>query len=223
MACRTDTLPHFLTDVANAIRTKAGTSGTIQASSFDTAIANIPSGGGGTLEVPSDVGISFTHSSTSDWSFLSDMDFSSVETFDNMFESCDIDGETMPQIDTSSATSMDMMFSNCSSMETAPTLNTSNVAYMSYMFDSCSSLTTVPQYDTSSVESLENMFSGCESLSETSLNNILGMCITVDDEVYSGDKTLTYLGIDTSIYGPSTIEGLANYQDFIDAGWAIEE
>ena len=43
---RVDTLPHFLTDVADAIRTKAGTSGAIQASAFDTAIANIPSGGG---------------------------------------------------------------------------------------------------------------------------------------------------------------------------------
>ena len=47
---RTDTLPHFLTDVADAIRTKAGTSGTIQASTFDTAIANIP-GGGSSLNV----------------------------------------------------------------------------------------------------------------------------------------------------------------------------
>lgn len=42
---RTDTLPHFLTDVADAIRTKGGTSATIQASSFDTAIANLPGGG----------------------------------------------------------------------------------------------------------------------------------------------------------------------------------
>ena len=36
--------------MADAIRTKAGTSGTIQASAFDTAISNIPSGGGGTVE-----------------------------------------------------------------------------------------------------------------------------------------------------------------------------
>lgn len=43
---RTDTLGNFLTDVADAIRTKAGTSEPIQASSFDTAIENIPSGGG---------------------------------------------------------------------------------------------------------------------------------------------------------------------------------
>ena len=46
---RTDTLGNFLTDVADAIRTKAGTSEPIQASSFDTAIANIPSGGGADL------------------------------------------------------------------------------------------------------------------------------------------------------------------------------
>lgn len=43
---RTDTLGHFLTDVADAIRTKTGSADTIQASSFDTAIENIPSGGG---------------------------------------------------------------------------------------------------------------------------------------------------------------------------------
>jgi len=50
---RTDTLGNFLTDVAGAIRTKAGTSDPIQASAFDTAIANIPSGGNG-WQRPSD-------------------------------------------------------------------------------------------------------------------------------------------------------------------------
>ncbi len=44
---RTDTLGHFLTDVADAIRTKTGSEATITASEFDTAIGNIPSGGGG--------------------------------------------------------------------------------------------------------------------------------------------------------------------------------
>lgn len=42
---RIDTLGNFLTDVADAIRTKTGSSEPIQASSFDTAIENIPSGG----------------------------------------------------------------------------------------------------------------------------------------------------------------------------------
>lgn len=44
---RTNTLPNFLTDVADAIREKKGTEETIQASDFDTEIASI-SGGGST-------------------------------------------------------------------------------------------------------------------------------------------------------------------------------
>lgn len=43
---RTDNLTNYLTDIANAIRTKGGTTGEINASQFDTAIANIPSGSG---------------------------------------------------------------------------------------------------------------------------------------------------------------------------------
>lgn len=50
---RTDTLGNFLTDVASAIRTKAGTSDLIQASTFDTAIENLPSGG---VSTPTSVG-----------------------------------------------------------------------------------------------------------------------------------------------------------------------
>ena len=42
---RTDTLPHFLSDVADAIRTKKGSEDTIQASDFDTEIENLPGGG----------------------------------------------------------------------------------------------------------------------------------------------------------------------------------
>lgn len=42
---RVDTLVHFLTDVADSIRAKKGTSGAIQASDFDTEIASISSGG----------------------------------------------------------------------------------------------------------------------------------------------------------------------------------
>lgn len=43
---RTDTLTHFLTDVASAIKTKKGSQASILASNFDTEIANLPSGGG---------------------------------------------------------------------------------------------------------------------------------------------------------------------------------
>jgi len=49
---RVDNLDHFLTDVADAIRTKTGSQETIQASDFDTEIENIPSGGVGTIDTP---------------------------------------------------------------------------------------------------------------------------------------------------------------------------
>ena len=42
---RTDTLGNFLTDVAEAIRTKEGTTKTIPASEFDTRISNLSGGG----------------------------------------------------------------------------------------------------------------------------------------------------------------------------------
>lgn len=43
---RTDTLDNFLTDVANSIRTKKGTTNSIPASNFDTEIESIETGGG---------------------------------------------------------------------------------------------------------------------------------------------------------------------------------
>ena len=48
---RTDNLTNFLTDVADAIRSKKGTSGVIPASSFDTEIESISGGGGGNTDI----------------------------------------------------------------------------------------------------------------------------------------------------------------------------
>lgn len=54
---RTDTLGHFLTDVADAIRSKTGSSSAIQASDFDTEIESISGGGQGyTITVSVDGG-----------------------------------------------------------------------------------------------------------------------------------------------------------------------
>lgn len=55
------TLTSLFSDIANAIRTKGGTSGTIVADNFPTAIANLPSGGGGATNL---VHGTFTTSST---------------------------------------------------------------------------------------------------------------------------------------------------------------
>ena len=46
---RTDNLNNFLTDVADSIRKKKGTTGLIPASEFDTEIDSIETGGGSTV------------------------------------------------------------------------------------------------------------------------------------------------------------------------------
>lgn len=51
---RTDNLSNFLTDIADAIRTKTGEAGTISASDFDTKIANIPTSDGG-IKIDGDI------------------------------------------------------------------------------------------------------------------------------------------------------------------------
>ena len=52
---RTDTLGNFLTDVAEAIRAKEGTTEKIHASDFDTRISNLPSGSGDGENLTSEV------------------------------------------------------------------------------------------------------------------------------------------------------------------------
>ena len=47
---KTDNLSDFLTDVANSIRTKTGTTEQINAQDFSNKILNIPSGGENTLK-----------------------------------------------------------------------------------------------------------------------------------------------------------------------------
>ena len=54
----------------------------------------------------------------------------------------------IPQIDTSSVTSMYYMFSSCTSLTTVPLFDTSNVTGMNSMFQYCYNLTTVPQFNT---------------------------------------------------------------------------
>lgn len=217
---RTDTLPHFLTDVADAIRTKTGSQETIQASSFDTAISNIPSGG--------DVSEYFTStipSGNSNYGGLKD----AIKTIpSNMtpqgtslnyaFSKFRI-LTTIPLIDTSNVTSMVSMFETCLELQSVPLLDTSKVTDFGNMFSGCTQLSSVPLFNTSSVTNFTNMFSQCRHLSEASLDNILQMCINATS--YNGTKTLVQLGISSSYYSSATIQALPHYQDFIDANWTI--
>lgn len=241
---RIDTLPHFLTDVADAIREKKGTSETIQASDFDTEIENLPSGGSNNALIDTSLQYDTAYGAgiRALIKSIDEIDTSKMTSMQNMFSTC-THLHSIPLLDTSNVTNMNSMFSRCTNLINVPLLNTSKttnmnsmfsqctylrsvplldalkVTNMGYMFSSCSNLETVPLLNTSSVTNMANMFSNSTKLTNESLDNILQMCINATS--YTGTKTLFQLGFRSNYYPTSRIQALPHYQDFLDAGWTI--
>ena len=210
---RTDTLGNFLTDVADAIREKKGTTDTILASNFDTEIASIESGvdineylsdtitkgtssSGGWVKTIIKLRSPLTVEGTSaEYMFyryslneLPQLDTSNVNRMDYMFSGCK-NITTIPQLDTSNVFRMDYMFGSCTNLTTIPQLNTSNVANMDYMFYNCSNLTTIPQLDTSNVFRMSYMFGSCTNL--TTIPQIDTSNVTIMDYTFYNCSNLT--------------------------------
>lgn len=66
-------------------------------------------------------------------------------------------------IDTSSATRLQFMFSDCM-IENPPYFNTSNVINVDSMFYNCTNLKNIPPYDFSKVSNMEHTFYGCSNI-----------------------------------------------------------
>ena len=67
------------------------------------------------------------------------------------------------------------MFKDCSNLQSIPQLDTSSVTTMIEMFNGCIKLQTIPQLDTSNVTSMNLMFGQCKLLPKidlTSMHNI---------------------------------------------------
>ena len=126
----------------------------------------------------------------------------------------------IPLINTSNITSMKYAFQKCYGLTECPLLDTSNATTMQSMFGDCYSLRKIPQLNTSKITRISSMFSNCVSLTDESLNNILKMCININPN-YSRAKTLSELGFNNTNYPASKIQGLSEYQNFINAGWTI--
>ena len=209
---RTNTLGNFLTDVADAIREKKGTTDTIPASNFDTEIASIESGvdineylsdtitkgtssSGGWLKTIIKLRSPLTiEGNSAEYMFygcplneLPQLDTSNVKDMTSMFDGCK-NLTTIPQIDTSNVTRMNQMFYHCSNLTTIPQIDTSKVNSMTYMFGYCSNLTTIPQIDTSMVANMAYMFNGCNSL--TTIPQLNGEKMTILSGAFSDCKLL---------------------------------
>ena len=235
---RTDTLTNYLTDVASAIKTKKGDSTPILASDFDTEIANLPSGGSshdwsaigysGEPDIIKD-GYDYAVEVKNNWENISDLknrfyhdekmifmplvNTSNATTMNTMFRYSPI--MYVPLLNTSNVTNMGSMFRD-SHIIAIPQFDTSNVTDMSYMFCTCYSFQSIPILNTSKVLTMKGMFMTSVELNNTSLDNILQMCININPN-YNRDKTLKEIGIDSSYV--ATIQTLPHYQDFINAGW----
>ena len=132
---------------------------------------------------------------------------------------CCVGLTSMPLLDTSNITDMSYMFAYCTSLTSIPLLNTSSVTNMRTMFQGCTNFTTLPLLNTTNVTDMSYMFDNCRNLTNDSLNNLLKMCSNVSSN-YTGTKTLNRI-FNGNYYNSATIEGLSNYQDFVNAGWTI--
>lgn len=185
---RTDNLNNFLTDVADSIREKKGTTELIPASEFDTEIDSISSGvdineyfsetiNGGSYNLGgwSHVILKFRTplvavSDNGNYMFnkyplseLPQVDTSNVTNMSYMFYDCNTI-TTIPFIDTSKVTTTNGMFSGCSKLTTIPQLDTSNVLYMTQMFYNCNNLITIPQLDARSILRIDSVFQSARNI-----------------------------------------------------------
>lgn len=165
---RTDNLTNYLTDVADAIREKKGTTDVIPANTFDEEIKNIQTGiiPVGTIDITKNGTHDVTNYENANVQVSGGGDVS--EYFESELNSINNNGETsggwrylvkklsdftIP----SSATSMRYFFTGFKG-KTIPYIDTSNVAIASEMFRGCENITTIQELDGSKFNDIQNMF-----------------------------------------------------------------
>ena len=201
---KNDNLKDFLTDVADAIREKKGTTDLINPQDFSSEIASIQSGdiwgfdtiGYSPQNIPMKEWVEYSKLKMEQFTpsnaltiFKNDrglhfaplVDLSGITSMVEMFYGCySLVG--VPLYDTSNVMNMGSMFKYCSSLTTIPQLDTSKVTNMTQMFNGCSSLTTIPQFDTSKVTNMAQMFIYCSSLttiSQFDVSSLTNMYLTL--------------------------------------------
>ena len=146
------------------------------------------------------------------------LDLTGTTDISSLFGGC-FNLRNVTLLNTSSLTTMYYTFGNCMKNYLNITLfDTSNVKNFNATF-SGSGIQTIPQFNTSSATSMNNMFKNAAYLTDSSLNNVLLMCINATS--YNDEKTLAKLGFTSANYPVSRIQALPKYQDFINAGWTI--
>ena len=184
-----------LTSIADAVRTKGGTTDPIVVSDIPTAIANLPSGGGGDLpaEALTISGNCTYRFASNGWNWFIEQYGNKITTKDitnaqNMFVSSNKITEIPFDLNFSSSQSyhsLSNIFNSCKNLTQVPKLNNVKVDNTSQMFTLCNRLRTIPEdiadtWDWSYLEKQTSpytgdqsyMFKECSSLRSVPLNLI---------------------------------------------------
>lgn len=222
---KNDNLKDFLTDVADAIREKKGTTDAINPQDFSSEIASIESGGGDMWGFDT-IGYTPQNSAIDDIinysqtikeeiangkkSFGSDsqlvifpnVDFSQIKTDGmNMFSGC-YALAYLPFIDAINMTRMQGTFNQCSALQELHIRNTYNSWAFSSCFNGCTSLRKIDYLDYSNVTAAASPLNSCKSLGFALIKNLGKSSLTTFD--FSG----------ASVWGTSSEE---NRQSLIDS------
>lgn len=184
---RTDTLPNFLTDVADAIREKKGTEETIQASDFDTEIANLPSGGGDISEYFNTTISSYTYTGTT---FISDLVQKKIPSITIGNNVTTLHGAFYQSVIEELE---DLTFGN-------------NITDLSTMFSGCTNLISVGlnNGDTTNVTSMYETFNGCRALVSLDLSNWETPNLTETTRMFANCVSLTHIDMRKMTFGSAT-------------------
>ena len=113
-------------------------------------------------------------------------------------------------------TNVSSMLRNCSSLETIVGLNLSSATNISSLFQYCTSLVDIPELSAPLATNASSAFGSCPNLSDSSLNNILALCITMV-KISSTNMTLKYIGLTEEQATKCTT--LSNWEAASTSGW----
>lgn len=211
---RTNTLPNFLTDVADAIREKKGTEETIQASDFDTEIASISSG----ADISEYFNTTISSYNYTGNIFISDLVQkkipattigNNVTTLHGAFYQSRIE-ELENLTFGNNITDLIAMFSDCPNLKKVNITNgdTSNVTSIWHMFYNDNNLidVNISNFVTTSLTDAERAFNGCSSLASLDLSNWETPSLTTTTGMFAGCSSLMHLDI-----RKMTFDNVSNY------------
>lgn len=129
---------------------------------------------------------------------------------------------SIPQLNTSSVTTMTNMFYNCANLTTIPLLDTSNVTLMNNMFYGCTNLTTIPALNVDKATNLGSMFNSCSKLKSILMTNIgVNLDISASTQFERSDLLVILNNLKTVTSSKTLTMGATNLAKLTDEDKAI--